>query len=267
MTVPFCVGCGTCPQCDSGNQHICDQYFQPGFTAWGSFAELVHIRYADENLVRLPESMEFEDAAALGCRFITSFRAVVDQGRVRGGEWVAVFGCGGVGLSAIMIANAMGANVIAVDINNDKLTFAKSIGAAYTINGNSVNSVPEAIQTITNGGAHLTIDALGSKVTCRDAILSLRKRGRHVQVGLLLGDEMNPPLPMGKVISDELEILGSHGMQAHRYPEMMQMILQEKLRPKLLIGKKVSLEEGAKLLPELNSFPGTGVIIINTFYE
>ena len=265
VTVPFSVGCGRCPQCDSGNQQICDNYFQPGFTAWGSFAEFVNIEFADLNLVRLPEQIDFVEAASLGCRFITSFRAVVDQGRVRGGEWIAVFGCGGVGLSAIMIAQAMGANVIAVDIDEEKLKFTKSIGAVYTVNGKRIQNIPESIQTLTSGGAHLTVDALGSQQTCRDSILSLRKRGRHVQVGLLLGNEANPSLPMGKVISDELEIIGSHGMQAHRYPEMLEMILNEKLQPKKLIGRTVDLEEGAEILTQMNSFPSNGVMVIDKF--
>src|SRR5512142_2534423 len=116
VTVPFAVGCGHCPQCLSGNQHICDHYFQPGFTAWGSFAQYVAIRYADTNLVRLPEEMDFVESASLGCRFITAFRAVVAQGRIQPGEWMAVHGCGGLGLAAIMIANALGAAVIGVDI-------------------------------------------------------------------------------------------------------------------------------------------------------
>ena len=267
VTVPFSVGCGTCPQCNTGNQQICDNYFQPGFTAWGSFAEFVNIKYADENLVRLPKEMDFVEAASLGCRFITSFRGVVDQGRVSGGEWVAVFGCGGVGLSAIMIANAMGANVIAIDIDDEKLDFAKTVGAVFTINSKNVDSLPEAIQNVTSGGAHLTIDALGSQQTCRDAILSLRKRGRHVQIGLLAGKEADPPIPMGAVISNELEILGSHGMQAHRYPEMIEMILSGKLEPKKLIGKKVNLEEGAKILTKMNEYPSTGVIVIDQFLD
>lgn len=265
VTVPFSVGCGTCPQCNSGNQQICDNHFQPGFTAWGSFAEYVNIKFADENLVRLPVQMDFVEAASLGCRFITSFRAVVDQGRVSGGEWVAVFGCGGVGLSAIMIANAMGANVVAIDIDDEKLEFAKTVGAVFTINSKNINNLPEAIKTITSGGVHLTIDALGSQQTCRDAILSLRKRGRHVQIGLLAGKEADPPIPMGAVISNELEILGSHGMQAHRYPEMMEMILSGKLQPKKLIGQKVNLEEGAKILTKMNEYPSTGVIVIDEF--
>ena len=109
VTVPFVSGCGHCGECRSGNQQVCEEQFQPGFTHWGSFAEYVAIDYADHNLVHLPETISYETAASLGCRFATSFRAVVDQGRVKGGEWVAVHGCGGVGLSAIMIAAGMGA--------------------------------------------------------------------------------------------------------------------------------------------------------------
>jgi len=99
VTVPFVGGCGNCPECHAGHQQVCDHQFQPGFTHWGSFAEFVSIHRADLNLVALPESLDFVTAASLGCRVVTSFRAVVDQGRVSGGEWVAVHGCGGVGLS------------------------------------------------------------------------------------------------------------------------------------------------------------------------
>ena len=111
VTVPFVGGCGTCAECHSGNHQVCDSQFQPGFTHWGSFAEYVGIHYADVNLVALPETLDFATAASLGCRFVTSFRAVVDQGKTAAGQWVAVHGCGGVGLSAVMIANAIGANV------------------------------------------------------------------------------------------------------------------------------------------------------------
>lgn len=262
VTVPFCVGCGNCPQCQSGQQQICDHYFQPGFTAWGSFAELVNIHYADQNLVRLPDEMAFSTAAVLGCRFITAWRGVVSQGRLRGGEWVAVHGCGGVGLSAIMIAAAFGANPVAVDIDDEKLAFARSLGAVAGINARHSAGVATEIREITGGGAQLSLDALGSRETCRNSILSLRKQGRHVQLGLLAGSEADPPLPMSAVISGELELIGSHGMQAHRFPAMLDMIVSGKIRPDKLLGRVVSLETGIQELMELNSFRGTGVTVI-----
>lgn len=141
VTVPFVGGCGTCPECHSGNHQVCDSQFQPGFTHWGSFAEYVSIHYADVNLVALPETLDFATAASLGCRFVTSFRAVVDQGKTSAGQWVAVHGCGGVGLSAVMIANAIGANVVAIDISEDALNLARQLGAVATVNAAKVANV------------------------------------------------------------------------------------------------------------------------------
>jgi len=265
VTVPFAVGCGHCDECLAGNQHICENYFQPGFTAWGSFAEYVAIRYADVNLVRLPQAIDFVEAASLGCRFITSFRAVVAQGRVSAGEWVVVHGCGGVGLSAIMIARAMGANVIGVDIKDETLSFAQAVGATHIINGNREDSLIEAIHDLTGGGAHVSLDALGSTITCRNSIMSLRKRGRHVQIGLMLADDKDPPLPMGQVIAKELEIVGSHGMQAHAYGPMLEMIKTGMLKPKQLVNKTVSLKESLAELQGMGEFNTLGVTVINQF--
>ncbi len=265
VTLPFVCGCGTCPECSSGNQQVCDHQFQPGFTHWGSFAEYVAIEYAETNLVSLPAEIDFVTAASLGCRFITSYRAVVDQGRLEPGQWVAVHGCGGVGLSAIMIADALGANVIAVDIGDDKLDFAKSVGASITINALSTENVAEKIKDLTGGGVHLSVDALGSTETCFNSIANLRKRGKHVQIGLMKGNDSHPPVPMGEVIAGELEILGSHGMQAHKYPSMLAMICSGKLSPKKLIGRTISLEESLTELVNMNSFGGTGVKVIDRF--
>jgi alcohol dehydrogenase len=265
VTLPFVCGCGACPQCDAGNQQVCDRQFQPGFTHWGSFAEYVAIDYAEVNLVRLPEELDFVTAASLGCRFVTSFRAVVDQGQVSAGQWVVIHGCGGVGLSAIMIAKALNALVVAVDIDDEKLKFAKNIGADILINARKVDCVAESVKGKTRGGAHVSIDALGSVETCSNSIDGLRKRGRHIQVGLMTGDARKPHLPMDRVLADELEILGSHGIQAHRYPELLEMIRTGELKPDLLIGKTISLENAATELPEMNNFASTGVTVIDRF--
>jgi len=265
VTLPFVCGCGECEQCLSGNQQVCDRQFQPGFTAWGSFAERVAVDYADTNLVRVPDEIEFATAAALGCRFITSFRAVVDQAQTAPGQFVAVHGCGGVGLSAIMIANAVGAVPIAVDIDDSKLEFARSVGAALTVNARTVGDVAEAILDHTHGGAHVSIDALGSHETFLNSIKCLRKRGRHIQVGIMETGEHLTPLPIDRVIARELEILGSHGMQAHRYPAMFEMIADGRLRPHELIGRTISLDDAPAALAQMNSFTGTGITVIDRF--
>ncbi|WP_027488002.1 zinc-dependent alcohol dehydrogenase family protein [Allorhizobium undicola] len=265
VTVPFVSGCGHCRECRSGNQQVCETQFQPGFTHWGSFAEYVAIGYADQNLVHLPESMGFDTAASLGCRFATSFRAVVDQGRLKGGEWLAVHGCGGVGLSAIMIGAGLGAQVVAIDIAEDKLALARQLGAIATINSRDVEDVAQAVRDITGGGAHVSVDALGHPATCCNSISNLRRRGRHVQVGLMLGDHAMSAVPMARVIAHELEIYGSHGMQAWRYDAMLAMIESGRLSPEKLIGRHISLTDAATALPAMDSFRESGISIISHF--
>lgn len=265
VTVPFVSGCGHCPECLSGNQQVCDNQFQPGFTAWGSFAELVEIKYADINLVRLPDEVDFVTAASLGCRFVTSFRAVIDQGKVAAGQWVAVHGCGGVGLSAINIAAGAGAKVIAVDIDNNKLALAAKLGAVFTINSLKSDSVAQEIIKVSGRGAHVSIDALGSAETCFNSVSCLRKRGKHIQVGLMTGDHKHPKVPMDRVVANELEIIGSHGIQAFRYGAVFAMIKAGKVQPGKMVGKTISLEEAPEALVNMDKFENLGVTVINRF--
>ena len=265
VTVPFAVGCGACEPCLSGNQQICDAYFQPGFTGWGSFAERVAIPHADVNLVRLPESLDNVAAATLGCRFVTSFRALLVRGRVAPGEWVAVHGCGGAGLAAIMIAQAAGAQTIAVDIKDDALNFARALGAAHTLNVRTEIDPVSRIRDLTQGGAHVSVDALGARETCRNSILCLRKRGRHVQLGLMLADDREVAVPMAVVIAKELEIHGSHGMAAHAYGPMLEMISAGRLQPGRLVTKRISLTEAPAALVSLGAFSDTGITVIDRF--
>jgi alcohol dehydrogenase len=265
VTVPFVCGCGTCPECSSGNHQVCDHQTQPGFTHWGSFAELVSINHADVNLVGLPDDLDCVTAASLGCRFATSFRAVAAQARIQPGEWVAVHGCGGVGLSAVMIAAAMDARVIAIDIDPAALVLAESLGAVAGINARDREEVVGLVRELTGRGAHVSVDALGSVTTCVNSVSCLRKRGRHVQIGLLAGTDHRPRIPMDKVISNELEIVGSHGMQAHCYPEMLELISSGVLQPQRLIGKTVGLEEAPGELEAMADFAATGITVIDRF--
>ncbi|HCM77778.1 MAG TPA: alcohol dehydrogenase [Cytophagales bacterium] len=265
VTVPFVCGCGSCGQCISGNHQVCDHQSQPGFTHWGSFAEYVALDYADTNLVKIPDEISDITAATLGCRFITSFRAIVAQGKVTGGQYVAVHGCGGVGLSAIMIAHALGAQVIAVDIRDDTLALAKKLGAMATVNASNNKDVVAQIKSISHGGVHVSVDALGSAVTCFNSISNLRKRGKHIQVGLMTGDHQHPKVPMDQVLANELEIIGSHGMQAFQYPPMLEMIKAGKLQPEKLIERTITLQEATVALPNMNNFENKGVVVINAF--
>ena len=265
VTVPFVCGCGTCPECSNGNHQVCDHQTQPGFHNWGSFAEYVAIDHADVNLVALPDELDLVTAASLGCRFATSFRGVVAQGRVAPEEWVAVHGCGGVGLSALMIARSLDARVIAVDIDPEVLNLATELGAEAAIDARDTEDVPALIHELTDRGAHVSIDALGSTTTSTNSILSLRKGGRHVQIGLLAGDDFRPRLPMERVIGWELEILGSHGMQAFKYKDMLDLITSGKLEPQRLIGKTIALEEAPAELEAMTDFGSVGITVIDRF--
>lgn len=267
VTLPFDLGCGRCPQCRAGFENICDSPVMPGFLSGGSFAELVAIPHADTNLVRLPEKLDFTTAAALGCRVITSFRAVVAQGRLRPGEWIAVHGCGGVGLAAIMIAAAAGAQSIGVDINPDALALAKTLGATYVLNSRSEPDLLGRIRELTGGGAHVAVDALGSPETCKNSVLSLRKRGRHVQVGIPHAPPPGEAVPLlvAGVIANELEFVGSLGMQAHAFPPLLDMIHEGRLPVARLVQKKVSLEQAADVLAGMTEFHGLGVAVIDRF--
>lgn len=267
VTVPFVGGCGACAECHSGNQQVCDTQFQPGFTHWGSFAQLVGVGQADLNLVALPDSMDYATAASLGCRFVTAWRGVVDQGRVTAGQWLAVHGCGGVGLSAVMIARAMGARVVAVDVAEGSLALARDLGAEAVVRAGVGVDVIEAIREITGGGAHLSIDALGIAETCTNSVRCLRKRGRHVQLGWMLGKDSTPPIPMDLVMGWELEIIGSHGMQAHRYPEMMALIDAGRLHPERLIFERITLEASIDALARFDRHDRSGMTVITDFSD
>jgi alcohol dehydrogenase len=258
VTVPFCCGCGSCEPCRHGWTQICDADFQPGFTAWGSFAELVALPRADLNLVRLPDALGFVEAASLGCRFMTAFAALTD---VAAGDWVAVHGCGGLGLSAVMIARALGAAVVAVDVAPETLELARSLGATHTVDARSANAA-EAVIDLTGGGAHVSLDALGSAATCRGSIGSLRKRGRHVQVGLMLEDDRDAAIPMDRVIAYELSLRGVHGMAVGRYDALLRLVESGAVEPGRLIGRTIGLEDAGAELAAMGSFAQRGVTVI-----
>jgi alcohol dehydrogenase len=244
VTVPFVCGCGACEYCAAGDGQVCPNQRQPGFDLPGSFAEYVAVPAAGANVVRLPDSVEPAEAAALGCRFATAFRAVVAHGRAAPGQWVAVHGCGGVGLSAVMIAVALGARVIAVDVSATALGRAAALGAEAQLD---ISSYPDpaavgAAVTRVTGGAHVSIDAIGSAASAAASVTSLRRRGRHIQVGLLHGDDAHAALPLDRMIGWELELVGSHGMSARDYPAMLEMVVDGRLRPAELISRTVGLD-------------------------
>lgn len=261
VTAPFSCGCGSCSECVTGHQNLCENEYQPGFDGWGSFAELVMVPWADVNLVQLPEGLTFEVAASLGCRFTTAYAGLTAHAKVRPGESVVVFGVGGVGLSAVTVAARMGARVIAVDLEPAKLELAQELGAHETINAREIDPVT-TVHEMTSGGANVSVDALGSALTAEQGIRSLRKRGRHLQLGLLLGSSATPSLPVELAIKRELSIVGTHGMQAHRYPEMLQFVAATNAPLEKLIGEVLPLQSAGEALRSMSEFAPVGVTLL-----
>lgn len=261
VTAPFVEGCGACEWCRTGNAQVCPAQQQPGFTHWGSFAEQVVIHAADTNLVAIPARVSFEAAASLGCRFATAYRALTGRARLAGGEWITIVGAGGVGLSAVMIAKALGGKVVVVDRNPRALEVAATLGADHVLVADG-SDIPSQVQAIT-GGSHVSIDAVGSEQTCADALLSLRRRGRHVQIGLLPPVEGHPRVPMARVIAWELDVFGSHGMAAGDYPGMLALIASGALEPQKLIERIIGLEEAAGMLPRFDTANVAGMTMID----
>ena len=301
VAIPFILSCGYCAECQLNKPTVCLEQAQPGFTMYGSFAEYVEISRADRNLRVIPSEVSFVEAAALGCRFTTAYRAVVQQGLgiVRTGhsdcsktmnkdkailstkDWVndakkiiCIFGCGGLGLSCVMIAKAFQEegniqSIIAVDISKDALDKALELGANHVVNAKALgmknDSVLEKVLELTNGlGAELTIDAAGFPSTCENAVHACRRGGRMVQVGLPIGGRP-PQIPMGSVAGKELEIVGSHGFAATELPDLLELVKTGKLPVKKLIQKEVSLIDGVQALMAMDHESPLGMTVITRF--
>ncbi|MCP4327677.1 MAG: zinc-dependent alcohol dehydrogenase family protein [Alphaproteobacteria bacterium] len=266
VTAPFILACGVCAVCRAGDPTVCDDQFVIGFSAWGAFAEMVAVPRADFNLVAVPESLDAATAAGLGCRVTTAFRALVDRARLQPGEWLAVHGCGGVGLSAVMIAEALGAPVIAVDIDERKLTLARALGATATVDASAIDNVGAALRDATGGGADVSIDALGITATFHNSLYGLRKLGRHVQIGLPLEDHAVPTIPLQELIyARQLTVMGTRGIPAARFAALFEMIAAGRLDPARLVTRRISLDEAGGALAGMGEFEGVGVTVIDRF--
>jgi D-arabinose 1-dehydrogenase-like Zn-dependent alcohol dehydrogenase len=259
VVVPLAQACGVCPDCRTGHSNLC---MGAGMTGYARYGVLHH---ADFNYAPLPDKIDFVEASSMGCRYVTAFHGILDQGRVQADESVVVYGCGGVGLSAIQIATAMGARVIAVDLDDRKLELARQAGASEVINGKNTDPV-KAVMDLTHGGADVSVDALGIAATCRNAVLSLRKRGRHVQIGLTTqGEKGEVALPVDQIVFKEIQFTGSLAIQSFRYPAILSMVERGRLAPRKLISETIPLEKAFGVIEQMSKFENAGISVINQF--
>ncbi len=266
VTAPFILSCGRCAACRDSDPTVCAAQQVVGFTGWGAFAQFVAVPHADVNLVRLPESLDFAAAAALGCRFTTAYRGVVERAGLRPGEWLAVHGCGGVGLSAVMIGAALGARVLAVDIADAKLALARELGAAATLDASTVDDVGAAVRAATGGGAQVSVEALGITATLQASLAGLAPLGRHVQIGMPTGAHATPTIALLDLIyARQLTLLGTRGMAARGFPPLFELIRQGRIAPGRLVTRRIGLDAAGAALAAMETYSGVGVSVVTDF--
>ena len=231
------ISCGDCYYCKTGNEQFCETVKMIGHHVDGGYAE--YIAVPARNAIPLPDEISFEEGATLMCASATALHAL-HKGRVKDGETVAVFGVGGLGLSAIQLAKALGAvEVYAVDIKSDKLELASEYGA-IPINAGRADAVDE-IRTLTKGkGVDVALEMIGLPTTMRQTIGSLGVLGRAVIVGL-----SQIPLevhPYQTLIGYEAEVIGSNDHLLQELPLLIDMARRKILDTSHVVSQKIPLD-------------------------
>ena len=263
VVAPFILACGACPSCQSGNSHTCPNQRLPGFTEPGAFAEYVAVPF-DHNLAVLPDTLSPTLAAGLGCRVTTAWHALTGRAALQAGEWLAVHGTGGIGLSTLILGRALGARVIVVDIVPEKLAHALSLGAEAAVDAREGNTAA-VIREITGGGAHVSVEALGIEVTTNASIECLRPLGRHVQVGMPVGHTAHMQINMNAVYMGNLALFGTRGMPSWRYPSLLSLIEAGRVDLTPLIARTVPLSDISRELAAFNGPTPPGVAVVTDF--
>lgn len=263
LVAPFILACGSCPACQSGHQNTCPNQRLPGFIEPGAFAEFIAVPF-DHNLAPLPEVLTPALAAGLGCRVTTAWHALTGRAALQAGEWLAVHGTGGIGLSCLLLGRALGARVIVVDVVPEKLAHATSLGAEAAIDARD-GDVAARIREITSGGAHVSVEALGIEATTNASLHCLRPLGRHVQVGMPVGHTAVMPIDMNAVYMKNLALFGTRGMPSWRYPSLLTLIEAGRVDVSPIVARTVPLSAASAELAAFDGPTPPGVAVITDF--
>lgn len=256
VLLPAVLSCGSCVLCRTGRENICENSRMLGNHMDGGYAEFVVVPARD--VFVLPDDVPLVEGAVIADAVTTPFHAVVRRGRVMPGDWVVVMGCGGVGLSLVQIATALGGRVVAVDVRDDKLDAARRFGAAATINAAGAARLDREVRRLTDGGADVAFEAVGRPDTQAQALDCLRSGGRLVLVGY-------SPEPMalngGRVMFREIDVLGSLGCRPVDYPRAVEMVRRGQVRLAELVTHRFPLERIAEALDVLRSGAAIRVVV------
>ena len=238
VLLPAVLTCGSCEFCRTGRENICQTMTMFGNNIDGAYAEYVVVPGKD--IFHLPNEIPLEEGSIIADAISTPYHAVKNRAEVRAGDSVVVLGCGGVGVNVVQVAAACGGIVIAVDVSDKKLEWAKKLGATYTINPTKVENLGKEVKKLTGGGADIAIEAIGRAQTIEIAFSTLRKGGRLVVVGYT-NEEIK--LSAAKIMYFEMEIRGSLGCRPVDYPKLIELCRIGKIKVKELVTQKFKLEQ------------------------
>ncbi|HJW90945.1 MAG TPA: zinc-binding dehydrogenase [Anaerolineales bacterium] len=238
VLLPAVYGCGQCAMCRTGRENVCERMVMFGNNVDGGYAE--YLLAPAKDILALPDEIPLVEGAIIADATTTPYHAVVNRGQVKPGDWVVVFGCGGIGLNLVQIAAAVGGQVIAVDIVDEKLDWARRLGAQAVINPTTVERVDKEVRKLTAGGANIGFEAIGNPTTQAQTFACLRTGGRFVVVGY---SDKPMLLDTSRVMYREMEIIGSLGCRAVDYPRVIQLVRRGQLKVKELVTARFSLPE------------------------
>lgn len=238
VLLPAVFVCGHCRNCRQGRENICERMQMLGNHMDGAYAEYVIAPAKDCFL--LPPEIPLVEACIIADALSTPYHAVKHRARVRPGDTVAVFGCGGVGMNVVQCAVLAGAAVIAVDLDETKLALARRLGAVDALNPTQVERTDKEIKKRTGGGVDIAIEAIGNPTTIRTAFESVRRGGRLVIVGYS-AEEVQ--MAAAKIMFFEMEVIGSLGCRPVDYPEIIDAVRRGRLQLVPLISAHYRLGE------------------------
>lgn len=256
VLVAAVTSCGTCEACRAGRENICAHGEMLGNHIDGGFAEYV-VAPAKDTFV-LPDDVPLVEGSIIADAITTPYHAVVNRGCVRPGDAVVVFGCGGVGLNVVQVAAAQGGRVVAVDLSDDKLAWARRLGAAAAVNPSSVERLDKELRKATGGGADVAFEVIGKPSTQEQAVASLKTGGRAVFVGYAT-DAMT--LNSGRVMFRELDVVGSLGCRPVDYPRAIEMVRQKRIQLEPLVTHQFPLERIGEAFDTLRSGSAIRVVV------